>query len=137
MKKLIFLLVFAARAFAHEDTMIEINGSELLGLPTAYQPSSFDIETLTLKVKNLSVTFPACFTSRFSWNEQVEIYSSWYHDPKLFGVPAYIVFISPETEFGLMLDLKSLKPILINAGFVDTEQKLNCIGEFRVIENET
>jgi len=123
--------------YAHQDTVIKIDGNKLVGLPDNYLPAIFDFSTNTLSVKDILVTFPKCLTNHYKFDREIDISASWYHSFEYTKLPPYIRFRVEGSEFGLILDLDTLKPISTSWTFGKTKTELDCIKQFKVVQKKT
>jgi len=124
-------------AYAHQDTIIKIDGNKLVGLPSNYLPATFDFSTNTLSVKDIQVTFPKCLTNYYKFGREINISASWYHSFEYTKLPPYIRFRVEGSEFGLILDLDTLKPISTNWSFGKTKAEVDCIKQFIAVQKKT
>jgi len=131
------LLVLSMPVYAHQDTVIKIDGNKLVGLPDNYLPAIFDFSTNTLSVKDILVTFPKCLTNHYKFDREIDISASWYHSFEYTKLPPYIRFRVEGSEFGLILDLDTLKPISTSWTFGKTKTELDCIKQFKVVQKKT
>lgn len=89
------LCLGASEAHGHQDTKIELKDGKLIGLPAEFQPARFDPESNKLTLKGKVVGFSPVLKRMFSDQDQLEFWSSWYHEPSAF-LPCYLVIkISP------------------------------------------
>ncbi|MCW1883402.1 hypothetical protein OKA04_01595 [Luteolibacter flavescens] len=102
------LLCLTSFAAAHEDTILEVSGDKLTGLPEKYVSSSIDFEKNELLIGGNRLKLPAIFArvlkSKRTINEEgqvlfeagvvwrLEISASWYHDKSYEGsLPDYLL----------------------------------------------
>jgi hypothetical protein len=92
---LITLLLFAARAAAHQDAILTVRSDgSLEGLPKEYEPAvltwSGSIPTLELRIGAHETVLPKCLTSKLLLERaEITVHASWYHDRSI--LPPYIV----------------------------------------------
>ena len=84
------ILLGANFSFAHEDTIIEVKETKLVGLPQEYQPAELDLENKLLRIANNQIMLPNCLIQYLPINNSdVRVLASWYHD-KRSGLPPYL-----------------------------------------------
>jgi len=98
---------------AHEDTLITLKGTALVGLPAKYAPAEFDEKAFRLRVGGHAITLHPFLQTLFYFPHDLHISASWYHDPKI--LPPYILLrIQPKTrqfQYEILFNLESLKLI--------------------------
>jgi hypothetical protein len=111
-----FLLAALPAARAHEDTIIKLKGTKLVGLPEQYAPAEFDRETFRLRIGRHERILPPLLQGFFEEPHDLRFTASWYHDSQT--LPLYIVIeIRPKNKdfhFELLLNLDTLELIETN-----------------------
>src|SRR6187401_844455 len=74
---------------AHEDTLIQLKGTELIGLPGNYAPAELDMKALRLRIGKHELAFPPSVKTLFEQPYDLRISASWYHRPET--LPPYIL----------------------------------------------
>jgi len=121
--RLLRTLVWATVTFAglcvvsaHEDTLIQLKGTDLVGLPKNYAPAEFDVKALHLRIGKHEMTFPPFLRSFFEQQHDLRITASWYHYSET--LPPYILLhIQPKKKdfsYDLLLNLETLDLIEIS-----------------------
>lgn len=110
---LVVALFPLASTFAHEDTVLEVRGTQLVGLPPEYSPAEFDLKARRLRIKDHEMKISGLLESFFDEPCDVQVYSSWYHEPDI--LPPYIgLDIHPKKKaysFRILLELRTLQLI--------------------------
>ena len=87
-----------ASLFAHVDTIIQLEGKTLVGLPKQYSPAELDLETFRLRVGGHVMQFSPLLRSFFQRQPyDLKVLASWYHDNDDGSSPPYLVLeITPK-----------------------------------------
>ena len=92
--------------------MIGLNGSNLIGLPTEFQPAKLDLENGILSIAEKKLVFAPFLRNIFveTARSDIRISSSWYHDTKI--MPPYIdLRMTPKGRgfsYHVLVDMKNL-----------------------------
>jgi hypothetical protein len=79
--------------FAHQDTLIRLEGKTLIGLPGQYSPAELDLEALRLRIGRHSMEFSPFLKSFFRRQPyDLQIVASWYHSNQDGTLPPYLSF---------------------------------------------
>jgi hypothetical protein len=105
-------LWFAApRADAHVDTIIDLRGNKLVGLPERYALAEFDAKSLRLTIGKHSKELSPWLKGLFRLPHDLEFSGSWYHEPSS-ELPYYLLItISPKHKdfrYGILVALDTL-----------------------------
>jgi hypothetical protein len=108
------LIACAMRCDAHVDTIIELRGKALVGLPTQYSPAELDLEAFRLRVGGHAMDFSDLLKSFFQRQPYtLQILASWYHDDPSGQLPPYLVLqITPKGRdytYHVLLALDTLR----------------------------
>src|SRR5436190_23376071 len=111
----------SSSAFAHVDTIIELKGKALVGLPSEYAPAELDLEAFRLRIGHHVMEFSPLLRSFFKRQPyDLQVLASWYHE----GPPYIVLAITPKGRdysykvalaldtlrlVGLSVDLRSSK----------------------------
>jgi len=95
---------------AHMDKIIELKGTELVGLPKDYAPAELEMKAFRLRIGTHEMTFSPYLQNLFEQPYDLKITASWdYH---LSGLPPYInLHILPKKKdysYRLLLNLDTL-----------------------------
>ena len=114
----IFLIIFSCYSLAHKNTglIIKEDGT-LVGLPQAYEPTSFDLKTFTVEVAGKTLSIPECVKHKVGVNGKgdysLDFSASWYHNSTT--LPPYIkVNVIPTNgkfEYHMLFNLDNLELI--------------------------
>ncbi len=84
-----------------------------MGLPSTYQPAELDLKAFRLRIKNHVMDFSPLLKSFFDLPYDLEITSSWFHDPHI--LPPYLALhIHPKQKdysYGVLFALDTLRVI--------------------------
>ena len=98
---------------AHEDTLIQLKGTTLVGLPNDYAPAELDLKAARLRIGKHEMTFSPFLKEFFQQPHDLRISASWYHEPTI--LPPYILLhIQPKKKdfsYELLLNLSTLELI--------------------------
>ena len=98
---------------AHEDTLIKLKGTTLIGLPNVYAPAEFDTKAARLRIGKHAMTFPPLFKSLIDQPHDLRISASWYHVRGT--LPPYILLhIHPKNKdftYSILINLDTLDVI--------------------------
>ena len=98
---------------AHEDTLIQLKGTTLVGLPKDYAPAELDMKAFRLRIGKRQMTFSPYLKNFFAQPHDLRISASWYHDSAI--LPPYILLhIQPKKKdfsYDLLLNLRTLEVI--------------------------
>ncbi|WP_444905026.1 hypothetical protein ACJJIU_10030 [Microbulbifer sp. CnH-101-E] len=137
MTKLVYvflIMMVCGSSWAHQDTIIDLQGSQLVGLPEKYQPAVFDLEKNVLSIAGKRLVVPACYGQFFpkTNNYKISITASWYHS-EVVELPPYmgIRIVENGESFGHFIQLEPLDL------FCNTENKIFCekIINYKSIED--
>lgn len=116
-------LVGTLLAHAHQDTIIRMEGAQLIGLPEEYSPASLDLESSTFRVGKHQMRFTSFVSNFFEEPHRLWVSASWYHDSST--LPPYIVIhIQPNDKdfsYSLLFSLETLEPIEFSVELKTTE----------------
>jgi hypothetical protein len=130
-KKMKALATLAAILFltnglqAHSDTLIELKGKSLVGLPERFQPAAFDSERASLTIAGKELLLPRFLTSVLADKEayELQLASSWYHDPEL--LPPYIsIDVTPKGRhftYSVLVDMVGMKILEVEVELKETD----------------
>jgi hypothetical protein len=96
---------------AHVDTIIDLRGSKLVGLPPQYTPAEFDTKTFRLTIGTHSKELSPWLKGFFELPHDPEFSASWYHDPSPALPPYLLITISPrhkDFRYGILIALDTL-----------------------------
>jgi hypothetical protein len=105
--------VALSEARAHEDTLIRLNGTELVGLPANYAPAELDMKAFRLRIGKRELTFPPSVRELFEQPHDLRISASWYHSSATLP-PYMLLHIQPRKKdfsYEVLLDLDTLQMI--------------------------
>lgn len=108
----IVLMFWSSLGYTSQDTLLKYQYGELLGLPSEYQPASFDKNAIALRVGKKELIFPVCLKKYFTTNNSHRLVfkASWYH--KLGRMPPYISidieFAAKDFAYSLLFDMNQL-----------------------------
>lgn len=90
-------LALPSALHAHEDTIIQLEGTNLAGLPKNYSPAEFDMKAFRLRVGGHAITFSPFLKSLFDEPHELRISASWYHERST--LPPYLLLhIEPKKK---------------------------------------
>jgi hypothetical protein len=110
---------------AHSDTLIELKGKSLVGLPERFQPAAFDSEKASLTIAGKELLLPRFLTSVLADKEayELQLASSWYHDPEL--LPPYIsIDVTPKGRhftYSVLVDMVGMKILEVEVELKETD----------------
>ena len=109
----VFICALTCTSSAHEDTIITLEGSGLIGLPQQYQPARLDLTAFQITLGGHSVAFSPFLKSLFDQPYDLQLSASWYHERAI--LPPYLcVRISPkgrDFHYELLIDLETSRLI--------------------------
>ena len=120
-------------AYSHTDTVLQVEGVKLIGLPNEYSPSEFDFKKLKLSIAGKTIVFPKCIKPEFNFEVgDLLITSPLYHSGRTDTLPSYII-IGHEDNYpnNLLISMDSLLPIPIEWGYGANETQKKCIDKFK------
>src|SRR5215468_8251347 len=100
--RLLQLLVWMTLALpsalpAHEDTIIQLKGTNLVGLPKNYAPAELDMKAFRLRIGSRAMTLSPFLKGLFDEPHNLLICASWYHERSL--LPPYLLLrIQPKKK---------------------------------------
>jgi hypothetical protein len=101
---------------AHRDTLIRLEGTQLVGLPEKFAPAELDLKAARLRIGHHVMTFSPFLESLFDQPHELVISASWYHHSKT--LPPYILLrIQPREKdfsYGILLNLETLELIEVS-----------------------
>ena len=121
MRKIILIcaliLLGANSSFAHEDTIIEVKETKLIGLPEEYQPAELDLENKLLRIADNQIILPDCLIQYLPINNNdARVLASWYHDNRS-GLPPYLnitgINQDKPIKYWVLFDMNTLELISI------------------------
>ena len=103
-----------ASLFAHVDTIIDVKGKTLVGLPSQYSPAELDLEAFRLRIGNHAMEFSPLLKSFFKRQPyDLQVLASWYHDNDDGKSPPYLVLeVTPrgrDYRYSVALALDTLR----------------------------
>ncbi len=112
----VLLALSRSCAFAHQNTIIRLEGKTLVGLPSQYSPAELDLDALRLRIGGHVMVFPPLLRSFFQRQPyDLEVSASWYHGDDGGTLPPYIVLqITPrgrDYSYSVALALDTLRLI--------------------------
>src|ERR1700722_19475063 len=95
---IVCLVACAMPCDAHVDTIIQLRGKTLVGLPGQYSPAELDLEAFRLRVGRHVMQFSPLIRSFFQRQPfNLQVLASWYHDDPPGELPPYLVLeITPK-----------------------------------------
>jgi hypothetical protein len=102
---------------AHEDTIIQLKGTNLVGLPKNYAPAELDTNAFRLRIGSHAMTFSPFLKSLFDEPHELRISASWYHERST--LPPYLLLhIQPKKKkdfsYSVLLDMDTLDVIEVS-----------------------
>jgi hypothetical protein len=101
---------------AHEDTIIQLKGTNLAGLPKHYSPAEFDTKEFRLRIGSHAMTFSPFLKSLFDEPHELRISASWYHERST--LPPYLLLhIQPKKKdfsYSILLNMDTLDVIEVS-----------------------
>jgi hypothetical protein len=110
----VLISTWALQLHAHQDTLIQLKGTTLLGLPKDYSPAEFDIKASRLRIGKHEMTFSPFLKNFFEQPHDLRISASWYHDLARTMPPYLLLHIQPKKKnfaYELVLNLRTLEII--------------------------
>lgn len=106
----LFSLAGPTALMAHKDTIIQLKGTSLTGLPKNYAPAELDMTAFRLRIANREMTFSPLLRSICEQPHDLRLTASWYHQPAT--LPPYLVLrIQPKGKdfsYSLLFNLDTL-----------------------------
>ena len=100
---------------AHEETLIRLDGTQLVGLPQQYQPAELDLRTYRIRLRGQTKELSPWLKGLLEQPHELQISASWYHDTLL--LPPYLLLsITPNGAnytYQIAVDMDAMR--LINA----------------------
>jgi hypothetical protein len=95
---IVCLVACAMPCDAHVDTIIQLRGKTLVGLPSQYSPAELDLEAFRLRVGRHVMQFSPLIREFFERQPyDLQVLASWYHDDSSSHLPPYLVLaITPK-----------------------------------------
>ena len=98
---------------AHEDTIIRLDGTQLVGLPQQYQPAELDVRAYQIRLRGHTKASSPWLTSLLEQPHKLEISASWYHDSSI--LPPYLLLrITPRGKnysYEILIDMDAVRLI--------------------------
>jgi len=118
-------LLVSADLSAHQDSLITLEGVNLVGLPAEYQPAELDLERYRLRIKNHVMDFSPFVKSLFPEKRDYDfiISSSWYHDRSVLS-PYISIHIKPKTRdfsYRILFNMESLSVIEVSVVLTESD----------------
>ena len=119
------ILILPVCLQAHQDTIIELKGKSLQGLPEKFQPASFDAEKASLTIAGKEVLLPRFLRGVLADKDayELQLASSWYHDPEL--LPPYIsIDVTPKGRhftYSVLVDMVGMKVLEVEVELKETD----------------
>ncbi len=108
---------------AHEDTLIKLDGSKLVGLPADLSPAELDLKEFRLRIGENELTFPPLLKDFFQQPHDLQVSASWYH--RLEILPPYLLIrITPKKKdfsYEILLELRTLDLIKLSVALRESE----------------
>ncbi len=103
-------------AFAHQDTIIRLEGKALVGLPSQYSPAELDLEAFRLQIGRRVMQFSPMLRGFFLRQPyDLKVSASWYHENDYVTLPPYLVLhVTPKGRdytYRVLLALDTLRLI--------------------------
>ena len=115
-------LAWSCAVHAHEDTLIALKGTKLVGLPD--EPAELDLKSSRLRIGNREMKFTPFLKSFFEQPHDLRISASWYHGQIAPTLPPYILFyIRPKKKdfsYQILLNLRTLDLIELSVGLQES-----------------
>jgi hypothetical protein len=113
---LLLALLWAAQPIhslvAHEDTIIRLEGTQLVGLPQQYQPAELDVRAYRIRIRGQTKEFSPWLKSIFDQPHELRISASWYNYSIL---PPYLLLsITPAGKnytYQILVDMDAVRLI--------------------------
>ena len=102
---------------AHEDTIIQLKGTNLVGLPKSYAPAELDMKAFRLRIGSHAMTFSPFLKSLFDEPHEIRISASWYHERST--LPPYLLLhIQPKKKmdfsYSVLINMDTLDVIEVS-----------------------
>ena len=110
---------------AHQDTIIELKGKSLQGLPEKFQPASFDAEKASLTIAGKELLLPRFLQGVLADKDAYELRlaSSWYHEPEI--LPPYIsIKVTPKGRhftYSVLVNMAEMKVLEVELELKETD----------------
>ena len=118
---------------AHVDTIIQLRGNNLVGLPPRYAPAEFDTKTLRLKIGTHSKELSPWLKGLFELPHDLEFSASWYHERSPSLPPYLLITISPKHKdfrYGILVALETLDLLSVYVDVIESRMG-DEIGNYR------
>ena len=103
----------AESLFAHEDTIIRLEGTQLIGLPQQYQPAELDVRAYRIRLRGHTKELSPWLKGLFDQPHKLEISASWYHDSSI--LPPYLLLRVTPTgrnySYEILVDMDAIRLI--------------------------
>jgi hypothetical protein len=102
---------------AHEDTIIQLKGTNLVGLPKNYAPAELDMRAFRLRIGSRAMNFSPYLRCFFDEPYELRISASWYHERST--LPPYLLLhIQPKKKkdfsYGILFNMDTLDVIEVS-----------------------
>jgi hypothetical protein len=101
---------------AHEDAIIQLKGTNLVGLPKTYAPAELDMKAFRLRIGSHAMTFSPFLKSLFDEPNELRISASWYHERST--LPPYLLLhIQPKKKdfsYSILFNMDTLDVIEVS-----------------------
>lgn len=127
------LAALAGSVDAHEDTIIRLHGTQLVGLPAKYSPAEFDTKMLRLTIGKHSKELSPWLKGLFELPHDLELSASWYHQLSPALPPYLLIEISPrhkDFRYGILVALDSLDLLSVYVDVIESRIG-NEVGNYR------
>jgi hypothetical protein len=98
---------------AHQDTIIQVKDTKLIGLPKDYAPAELDTKAFRLRIGRHAMTFSPFLKSLFVEPYDLRMSASWYHERSI--LPPYLkLSIQPKKKdfsYSILFNLETLEVI--------------------------
>lgn len=132
----VFSLAGATVLRAHKDTIIQLKGTALTGLPKTYAPAELDMTAFRLRVGNREMTFSPLLKSICEQPHDLRLTASWYHQSGT--LPPYLVLrIQPKGKnfsYSLLFNLDTLDLIELS---VTLQESKSTTRELKIALSES
>src|SRR5262249_42472620 len=102
---------------AHKDTIIQLKGTRLVGLPKHYGPAELDMRAFRLRIGSHAMTSSPFLKSLFDEPQEVSVSAAWYHERSTLH-PYLLLHIQPKTKkdfsYGILFNMDTLDVIEVS-----------------------
>ena len=116
-------LVLPSAVLANEDTVIRLEGTNLIGLPKHYTPAELDPKAIRLRIGSHAMTFSPFLKSLFDEPHKLRIAASWYHERST--LPPYLALqIQPKKKdfsYTILFDMETLNVIELSVALRESD----------------